>query len=716
MSGVGSSVIILSFLSLHPHAQAHFHQGKGDPNKKIQPKAAPSRRQPPSSQTSANVTVDRRTLSHTPQPRPAQQCTAVSPTPTPSNAQYVPTHDAAATIDQTAQNAVSDREVERAETESQSHSNIRVATPISPQPSQRSAADFEAAVSPAQRPQQSSNRAPLVRDSSAPALAGKSTSISASQDLQSNPSIAGSSRHLPLELTSSEPVTRKPGISCAQPAAKRRRIEQLGTSITASRDTAGSGEASLASKNDERQEMSHFQIVVPPPSQVYSQPIRRSPEAAQAAKKRQPRLSAKAKGKQRAIEDTASGNASAGSQRKAAQRRKPRPLQKIIGTQTADEAAREIVAAATTTNKGRRRKRRSVTPENAESVRIVPSKVLMSELTKNLRTGKKSTREAELEEMDQVAKAKRKQQRKDRRNGINQAQDQPSTSDTIQETGEERLERIAREKQASRAVPNTIIVNGQILIDESSLQIDRHAAAAAERDAEQLEAVEENELTRRVNSGTWLKHDKSGGWGELMTDQFYDGLRMFGTDFNMISKMFPGKTRHSVKLKFNKEERDDPRRIEMALKGERVPVDIEEFQRVTNTVFSDPKELEREMEEDKRKIEEEAAAEKAAQDEILKQRADAAAAEAEAAENESSAKENQAGREGEAEAEAKAVNVKEQASATTKRGRHRAGQASNKRKGKEKQLSKKSKAVSGKARSARLKKPLENTTAGAPEA
>ena len=564
-----------------------------------------------------------------------------------------------------------------------------------------------------QKQQQSSNRAPVVRDSSAPTLADQSTAIPASGGLQPNSIIAGSSRPMPSEVTSSVLAINHSRASSAQPVAKRQRAEQLGGSTTSSRDAAGCHEALPTKENAKR-----FQVIVPPPSQVYSQPIRRSLEAAGPARSKKPRLSVKAKGKQRAMGDTAAGIVVHAARKRtiqqgnAGQIRKSRPLENITGTQTADEAADEIVAAATTAKKGRKRKRRDFTPENAESVQIVPSKVLMSELTKNLRTGKKSTREAELEEMDQVAKAKRKQQRKDRRNGINQAQDEPSTNDAHQETGEERLERIAREKQASRAVPNTIIVNGQIRIDESSLQIDRHAAAAAERDAEQLEAVEESELTRQVNSGTWLKRDKSGGWGELLTDQFYDGLRMFGTDFNMINKMFPGKTRHSVKLKFNKEQKDNPTRIDMALKGERLPVDIDEFQKVTNTVFSDPKELEKEMEEDKKKIEEEAAAEKAAQDEILKQRADEAAAEAEAAENELSAKENQAG---EGEAETQAVKTKEPVDGTTKRGRNRAAQASSKRKGEEKGPANRAKAVQGKTRSARPKKPPENTTAGAPE-
>ena len=706
----------VSFWSPISQAKAHCLQGKGDPNKKIQPKAAPSRRVAPSNLNSASVSVDRQTFSQTPQPRPAQPRTAASPAATPSNSECAPpAHVTATTVDQAALHAVSASQDESDRREVRSRSVVRTATPVASQPSQKSAQNSEAALPAEQRVPWPSDQAPAVKDSSAPVSVGQSAAATISHGLQ--PVVARSSWSLPGQVAPAGPAIEDSRGYSGQPAAKRRRTVQPEESTVSGSDAAGPDEALPTTENDGREELPRIQVIVPPPSQVYSRPIIRPPTATQPVNKQKSRLSAKAKGKQRVAENAANEviadavRTRSGQQRKAAQPRNLQASNKITGTQTVDEAAEEIVAAATTGKKGRKRKRRDVTPENAESIRIAPSRVLMSELTRNLRTGKKSTREAELEEMEQVAKAKRKQQRKDQRNGINQSQDESPTNNAHQETGEERLERIAREKQASRAVPNTIIVNGQIRIDESSLQIDRHAAAAAERDAEQLEAVDESELTRQVNSGTWLKRDKSGGWGEMLTDQFYEGLRMFGTDFEMISKMFPGKTRHSVKLKFNKEERDDPRRIEMALKEDRLPINMEEFQKVTNTVFSDPKELEREMEEDKKRIEEEAAAAKAALDEALKQRADEAAAEALAAENESSAKENQAGEEG--EAEAGAMETTEQTAATKKRGRNPAGQASSKRKGKEKQHVKKSQPLRGKVRPARPKKPLENTTAGA---
>ncbi|XP_023524102.1 uncharacterized protein LOC111788109 isoform X3 [Cucurbita pepo subsp. pepo] len=54
----------------------------------------------------------------------------------------------------------------------------------------------------------------------------------------------------------------------------------------------------------------------------------------------------------------------------------------------------------------------------------------------------------------------------------------------------------------------------------------------------------------------WSKHD---------TERFYEAVRQFGTDFCMIQQLFPGKTRHQIKLKFKNEERHHPFRLSDAV-------------------------------------------------------------------------------------------------------------------------------------------------------
>ena len=287
---------------------------------------------------------------------------------------------------------------------------------------------------------------------------------------------------------------------------------------------------------------------------------------------------------------------------------------------------------------GRRGRRRVPTPQNAEIVEIAPGLVKMADLCKDLRTGKKSKRETALQELDWTEVVRKQRERK---RAVAAGEMPPP------ETVDEMLERVGRERERdqemAQAVPKTIIVNGEIQLDQSSLQIDRHANAQAERAAEQMEVVDESELTRRVTAGSWLKREKTESWDEENTDLFYDGLRMFGTDFEMISKMFPGRTRRAIKLKFCKEERLDMERIKETLLGGRIPVDMARFEKLSNTIYKDPKELEREMAEDRKRLEEEQAKEKEAMDEALAQRAAEAAAEGAAVGNDSSAKENEFG-------------------------------------------------------------------------
>ena len=268
----------------------------------------------------------------------------------------------------------------------------------------------------------------------------------------------------------------------------------------------------------------------------------------------------------------------------------------------------------------------------------------MADLCKDNRIGRKSDRERDLEEFDRAEFVRKKQKELQEVMGQNEPESQAGPSSD----GGARLERLGRQREREESVamnvPNTIIVNGQIQIDEDSLQIDRHAGAAAEREAENLETVDETDLTRKINSSSFLKREKSGGWNELLTERFYDGLRMFGTDFEMISKMFPGRTRHKIKLKFVKEEKLNQDKIKATLLGEKIPVDLPELEKMAGVEFDDPMELEREMEEDRRILEEETLAAKQALDDIREEREDQIAAERAAAGEESSAKENRRGK------------------------------------------------------------------------
>jgi transcription factor TFIIIB component B'' len=150
---------------------------------------------------------------------------------------------------------------------------------------------------------------------------------------------------------------------------------------------------------------------------------------------------------------------------------------------------------------------------------------------------------------------------------------------------------------------------GNLVVDEESLRIDRQAQAA--RNAENLVVTENDDLTKRVNQMSWINERrrdptdrvpffkmKSDPWSDEETDRFYEALRMFGTDFFIISKMFVPKTRRQIKLKFIREERLDPDRVNRVLAGEGVAMNLESFAEATGQDvegFKDPRELEEEL-------------------------------------------------------------------------------------------------------------------------
>ena len=266
-------------------------------------------------------------------------------------------------------------------------------------------------------------------------------------------------------------------------------------------------------------------------------------------------------------------------------------------------------ASGTTRTRRRPRKQREPTPDGAENIEIAPTVVKMSDLCKDLRTGKMSKRETELRNME-LAEVERKRKAEEdgdnEQTPIKQNGDVPSPAPEATDNPEAK----------AQSGPVMRIVNGEIVLDTASLQVDRHADA--QRNAGVLEDVVENSLTRKINQSTYGKRTKAESWDEEMTDLFYRGLRMFGTDFMMISKLFPNRTRHQIKLKFNNEERRHPERIKETLLGPSEAIDIATYSEMTNTVYDDPKVVQQELDEDKKRIEEQHAKEKEAQEEMLR--------------------------------------------------------------------------------------------------
>lgn len=252
------------------------------------------------------------------------------------------------------------------------------------------------------------------------------------------------------------------------------------------------------------------------------------------------------------------------------------------------------------------RKERSVTPEDAEERAIDPSSLTMAELTKDLRIGKKFSRHDELRDRMKTLQEKQREERRLRKaNGGATPGDEEATALANGEFPES-LETAAAatgandgsgsSTQPAALGPQFEIINGEIVINQASLVHDRHAAAMV--DHADMEEVEENDFTRMTNQATYLRPTKIKGpnaWTQEETQQFYEYLRMFGTDFQTIANMFPGRMRRHVKMKFNREERHNPTGVNAALVGQKVVmIDLAEYQTRTGKALEPTADIEEE--------------------------------------------------------------------------------------------------------------------------
>jgi transcription factor TFIIIB component B'' len=218
----------------------------------------------------------------------------------------------------------------------------------------------------------------------------------------------------------------------------------------------------------------------------------------------------------------------------------------------------------------RKPRTREDTPSDAEEMEVDHTTTKMADLTKDIKIGKKFSRHAELKQ--------RERERQQRARVTREMSDPPPDA-------EEQPSRLPGREAAPEIStgPQMRIINGQIVVDDASLVVDRHAIAAAQ--ATEMEEYEEDDFTRITTSGTYMKRERNITWTLEATEKFYIGLRMFGTDFEMISKMFPDRNRRQIKLKFNKEEREYPKRISNALIGETVKIDFEEYKSHTGLEY-----------------------------------------------------------------------------------------------------------------------------------
>ncbi|KAI1501048.1 hypothetical protein F5X99DRAFT_429009 [Biscogniauxia marginata] len=239
------------------------------------------------------------------------------------------------------------------------------------------------------------------------------------------------------------------------------------------------------------------------------------------------------------------------------------------------------------------RRRRSPTPEDAENMTVDHTTTKVGELTKDLGIGKRFKHAEAIKERARQARAAyrmKKLEREKRKLGILPEGDKDSESraGTPAEGDEDQDDSgtagAARGARAGAAASGQgvgyEVIDGQIIINSQSLVVDRHAA---HQDMSMLETVEEDDFTNLTTSSSYRRESRRTGpniWDDEETEKFYRLLKMFGTDFETIAAMFPGRSRRAIKLKFNREETLRPRRVNAAVmvRGEKkVGIDIDAY-------------------------------------------------------------------------------------------------------------------------------------------
>ncbi|KAI0014569.1 hypothetical protein F4780DRAFT_789100 [Xylariomycetidae sp. FL0641] len=300
----------------------------------------------------------------------------------------------------------------------------------------------------------------------------------------------------------------------------------------------------------------------PAPASVAADVDQPAEEASNAAQTPAPKKKATRKRKAAATEGEASAEGSVPKKKRQYKRRAPANAQP---SDAAGENEGEAEPKAPRAKSAPRRRRRSPTPEDAENMTVDHATTKVGDLTKDLGIGKRFKYAQQIEDRHREARAKNQMRRLER---------QKQKLGLIPVDGDEASSRTGTPADANEGGAPVInrdtaggglgggsgpgvgyeVIDGQIIINQESLVVDP----------------------------TYMRrHAGPNFWSDEDTEKFYYYLRMFGTDFETISHMFPLKNRRAVKLKFNRNrERQRPNRIKQAIfvRGEKkTEIDMEEY-------------------------------------------------------------------------------------------------------------------------------------------
>ncbi|CAK8578868.1 unnamed protein product [Lathyrus sativus] len=121
-------------------------------------------------------------------------------------------------------------------------------------------------------------------------------------------------------------------------------------------------------------------------------------------------------------------------------------------------------------------------------------------------------------------------------------------------------ERLAKKEAATSKISSTNQSDGDFLHEADVNNEEFFGSDDEYRDPDDDDQVNEKFTSTAplLNYQSFMDKAPRGKWSKQDTEVFYEAVRQFGTDFSMIQQLFPDKTRHQVKLKYKKEERQHP--------------------------------------------------------------------------------------------------------------------------------------------------------------
>lgn len=136
------------------------------------------------------------------------------------------------------------------------------------------------------------------------------------------------------------------------------------------------------------------------------------------------------------------------------------------------------------------------------------------------------------------------------------------------------------EEEAPPAGPQVKIVDGEIVLQESSMMVPSARKTVQEVEEEYQQVVEEEGHTTIVGASynSFVARRKPQHWAVEETKLFYHALRQVGADFVTMEAFYKNRTRKQLKKKYQTEQVKNPQLIELALDPRnKLPVDLTIF-------------------------------------------------------------------------------------------------------------------------------------------